>query len=270
MISFGHDVAAAALFILLFTTIGIMFGSLLAPSQSKPLTLTLSMEASGRSAMLAIDCSTAISEQAELQPECLSSIFWFKPINNSLLSEHATQTANSNLPLYSKQATMPLLLEQAAQTAGKPLRVSTLTTIAIANCSFKLFAIQTDDDCSSFKWIAIQTTGKPSSSLIQTDNCSTSPSFIDDCSPTSPSLISLIQTTAGDFSVVTNNLTVSGRHFVASALIDPNLQSTATFRVDGPSLPFQSIDLSLPFSNKANNCIDLPLPSITKKPSSAS
>jgi hypothetical protein len=100
---------------------------------------------------------------------------WFEPTNNSLLSEQAAQTDNSNLPLHSKQATMLLSSEQATQTAGKLLlRLITLTTpIPITNCLFEPIKIQTDD---SSKSIVIQTLGKLSSFPI--DDCSLSPSLI--------------------------------------------------------------------------------------------
>jgi hypothetical protein len=78
-----HDVAKAtatlfALFISI-TMIGTASGkpSLLAPSQNKP--LTLSMLTSCRPTPIAsldcLDCPAVISEQAELQPECLPSFF---------------------------------------------------------------------------------------------------------------------------------------------------------------------------------------------------
>jgi hypothetical protein len=99
----------------------------LAPSQSRP--LTLSMQAVDRSPMLASgirtptassDCPTAISEQAESQPECIPSIFQFKSI-----------TANSNLPLHSKQANVQLPSEQATQTANSNLALPLLPEQAI-------------------------------------------------------------------------------------------------------------------------------------------
>jgi hypothetical protein len=85
-----------------------------------------------------------------------------------------------------------LCRKQAAETTILPL----LWQFAFDGCSFSPFASLLS---TSFGSIArspnqIQTTGKPSSSLIQTDDCS-SPSFTDDCSH-SPSTISQFQTEA--------------------------------------------------------------------------
>jgi hypothetical protein len=105
MASFSHEVAKAlaTLFFLLFTMVFL---------QNKPLS-SLSMQASGRSAMLASGAmvasealltstaSTGISKQAELQPECNNSHY--------VARKQPTQTANLNLPLHpiNKQANLP-------------------------------------------------------------------------------------------------------------------------------------------------------------------
>jgi hypothetical protein len=172
--AFGHDVAkaSAALFVLVAIVTSIKPFSYLATQATFTTASSLSMQASGRSAMLASggSTSTAISEQAETHPECLS-IFRFKPITNSSLAR--------------KQATL---------TAGKPLRLSS-HTIQTDDCSLSPSLIQT-----AVK--ALTTTANTSCSFksivhspiqIQIDDCSFSPSLFDDCS-FSLSLFSQFQT----------------------------------------------------------------------------
>jgi hypothetical protein len=128
------------------------------------------MQASGRTAMQGTasgkPMSTAISEQAEMQPECLRFIFWFKS-NNSYSWKQATPTASlndcscslSNYPSKFKCAVPMPLHSKLATLTTKPLRVSygDGSPTAITNCSFKS--------------ITIQTARKPSiSSLVKTDD----------------------------------------------------------------------------------------------------
>jgi hypothetical protein len=102
MVLFSRDVAAKAsgALLILFAMVapGKPFDSL-ATQATLAITTTssLSVQASGRSAMQASassrPMSTAISEQAEMKPECLRSIFRFKS-NNSYSWKQATPTAS--------------------------------------------------------------------------------------------------------------------------------------------------------------------------------
>jgi Zinc knuckle len=151
MISVGPVVAKASAALFIFFTMVL--------SRNKPLS-SLSMLGSGKSAILAsrlLLTSTAISEQAELQPECRL----FKP---------------AFLPMARKQATQT---DTLTSDRFELLRLSSPTTFkSIAARKLSSLLIQTDD-CSISPSIATQ---------IQTDDLSLSPSLFSSLFPTEASV----------------------------------------------------------------------------------
>jgi hypothetical protein len=161
-----------------------------------------------------------------------------------------------------------LTRKQARQTAI----AITLSSFDGCSCpSESLMPLLCYDDCSlSPSKQATPTAGKlSSSSLIQTDDCS-SPSFIDDDCSLSPSAIQTTQKPPSSL------IQTAGKP--SSSLIQTNNCSSLSFIDDcslsSPSLMLQYLKKetsNCSSSSNANHCIiDLPLPSINRKPSSAS
>jgi hypothetical protein len=153
-------------------------------------------------------------------------IFWFKPITR----KQATPTAI--LPLRLKHATMPLSSEQATLTASSKLIAVQIQTTGAAS----RLTTSTPNETT------IQPAGRPSRFLIQTDNFS---SFItnylfkspehDDCSYSSPSIISPIPT---DSSV---DLPLHSTAITEATTLDDPTAPSSTIQLDDPTPPSSTV-----------------------------
>jgi hypothetical protein len=274
MISFsslGHGVTKAtpALFILLIAMIGITSlatQATLTLFTTSSLSMLVSHQSSAIQASEASDfkpMSTAISERADTQPECLHSTFLFKLITSSSMAQkQATQTAGDPLTsdfellrLSSPTTFKSIAIQTARKLSSSPIYVRKLSSSPIYVRRPPRFLIQTDD-CS------ISPSRRPSRFLIQTNDCAISPSIAiqiqtDDCSLSPSTSTSFGSIAHSPIQIQETTGAASRLASTPKSLVDLLLQSTINKKPSSASL--QRIDLPLPLITVAINDPTSPL-----------